>query len=110
MPVEEATANDDIGIEQAKPEAIRKALAKVRTLDWEPKKTFTGADLILHGLSGAVDASARRARLGEKLGLGFANAKTFLTRLNHYGVTREEFDRAIEEIEREDREQEESHE
>ena len=54
VPVEEATANDDIGIEQAKPEAIRKALAKVRTLDWEPKKTFTGADLILHGLSGAV--------------------------------------------------------
>ncbi len=110
VPVEEATANDDIGIEQAKPDAIRKALAKVRTLDWEPKKTFTGADLILHGLSGAVGASARRARLGEKLGLGFANAKTFLTRLNHYGVTREEFDRAIEEIEREDREQEESHE
>ena len=57
-----------------------------------------------------MDASARRARLGEKLGLGFANAKTFLTRLNHYGVTREEFDRAIEDMERENREQEESHE
>ena len=52
----------------------------------------------------------RRARLGEKLGLGFANAKTFLTRLNHYGVAREEFDRALEEMERENREQEESHE
>ena len=92
------------------PDAIRKALAKVRTLDWEPKKTFTGADLIIHGLSGAADASVRRARLGEKLGLGFANAKTFLTRLNHYGVSREEFDRALEEMERENREQEESHE
>ena len=110
VPVEEATDNDDIGIEQAKPDAIRKALAKVRTLDWEPKKTFTGADLIIHGLSGAADASVRRARLGEKLGLGFANAKTFLTRLNHYGVSREEFDRALEEMERENREQEESHE
>ena len=105
VPVEEATDNDDIGIEQAKPDAIRKALAKVRTLDWEPKKTFTGADL-----SGAADASVRRARLGEKLGLGFANAKTFLTRLNHYGVSREEFDRVLEEMERENREQEESHE
>ena len=110
VPVEEATDNDDIGIEQAKPDAIRKALAKVRTLDWEPKKTSTGADLIIHGLSGAADASVRRARLGEKLGLGFANAKTFLTRLNHYGVSREEFERALEDMERENREQEESHE
>ena len=101
VPVEEATDNDDIGIEQAKPDAIRKALAKVRTLDWEPKKTFTGADLIIHGLSGAADASVR---------LGFANAKTFLTRLNHYGVSREEFERALEDMERENREQEESHE
>lgn len=89
---------------------LQNALAKVRTLDWEPKKTFTGADLIIHGLSGAADASVRRARLGEKLGLGFANAKTFLTRLNHYGVSREEFDRVLEEMERENREQEESHE
>ena len=104
VPVEEATAHDDIGIEQAKPEAIRKALAKVRTLDWEPKQIFSGADLIIHGLSGAPEASSRRARLGEKLGLGFANAKTFLTRLNHYGVSREEFDRAIAEMAQEDEE------
>lgn len=33
VPCEEATANDDIGIEQASPEAIRKALAKVRTMN-----------------------------------------------------------------------------
>ena len=102
VPVEEATDHDDIGIEQAKPEAIRKALAKVRTLDWEPKKIFSGADLIVHGLSGAPDASSRRARLGEKLGLGFANAKTFLTRLNHYGVSREEFENAVAEMAQEE--------
>ena len=29
------------------------------------------------------------------LGLGFANAKTFLARLNSYGVTREEFEDAV---------------
>ena len=33
VPVEDATDNDDIGIEQAKPDAIRKALEKVRTMD-----------------------------------------------------------------------------
>ncbi len=95
VPVDEATDHDDIGIEQAKPEAIRKALAKVRTLEWEPTNLFTGADLIMNDLSGAADASQRRARLGAALGIGFANAKTFLKRLNHYGITREEFDAAV---------------
>lgn len=102
VPVEEATDHDDIGIEQAKPDAIRKALAKVRTLDWEPTNLFSGADLILYNLSGAADASQRRARLGAALGLGFANAKTFLKRLNHYGVTREEFEAAVAAMDKED--------
>lgn len=95
VPVEDATDNDDIGIEQAKPEAIRKALAKVRTMDWEPTNNFSSTDLIVNDLSGAPAAVQRRARLGAKLGLGFANAKTFLKRLNHYGVTREEFAAAV---------------
>ena len=95
VPVEEATDNDDIGIEQAKPAAIRKALAKVRTMDWEPTNNFSSTDLIVNDLSGAPSATRRRAKLGAKLGLGFANAKTFLKRLNHYGVTREEFAAAV---------------
>lgn len=95
VPRDEATANDDIGIEQASPESIRKALEKVRTLDWNPSEFFSGADLIRAGLSGAADASERRARLGARLGIGYANAKTFLLRLNHYGVTREEFEAAL---------------
>ena len=95
VPRDEATANDDIGIEQASPESIRKALEKVRTLDWNPSEIFSGADLIRAGLGGAADASERRARLGARLGIGYANAKTFLLRLNHYGVTREEFEAAL---------------
>ena len=57
------------------------------------------SDLMTHGLTGTEDAAARRARLGRRLGLGFANAKTFLRRLNTYGITREEFDSALKEIE-----------
>ncbi|MBQ9615246.1 MAG: ribonuclease M5 [Selenomonadaceae bacterium] len=98
VPVEDATANDDIGIEQAKPEAIRRALETVRTLNWEPSHLFSSADLVKHGLSGSPDASRRRARLGAILGVGFANAKTFLQRLNHYGVTREEFENGLREL------------
>ncbi len=98
VPVEDATANDDIGIEQAKPEAIRRALETVRTLQWEPSHLFSSADLVKHGLSGSPDASRRRACLGAILGVGFANGKTFLQRLNHYGVTREEFENGLREL------------
>ncbi len=99
VPKEDATANDDIGIEQAGPEAIRKALENVRSLNWNPEEIFHSGDLVKHGLSGMPDSSERRARAGAILGIGWANAKTFLKRLNHYGVTREEFDEAMRQLE-----------
>lgn len=95
IPKEDATANNDIGIEQASPEAIRTALAKVRTMDWEPTNNFSGADLLKAGISGFPAASEKRARLGAVLGIGYANAKTFLHRLNNYGITRQEFAKAV---------------
>lgn len=100
IPKEDATANNDIGIEQASPEAIRTALAKVRTMDWEPTNNFTGADLLRAGISGSPAASEKRAKLGAVLGIGYANAKTFLQRLNHYGITRQEFQQAVAELEK----------
>lgn len=100
IPKEDATANNDIGIEQASPEAIRTALAKVRTMDWEPTNNFTGADLLRAGISGSPAASEKRAKLGAVLGIGYANAKTFLQRLNHYGITRQEFQQAVAKLEK----------
>ena len=100
IPKEDATANNDIGIEQASPEAIRTVLAKVRTMDWEPTNNFTGADLLRAGISGSPAASEKRAKLGAVLGIGYANAKTFLQRLNHYGITRQEFQQAVAELEK----------
>ena len=98
IPCEEATANNDIGVEQAKPEAILKALAKVHTASLTPSNEFSSTDLILNGLNGSDNASAHRAAIGAKLGIGFANAKTFLHRLNTYGITREEFTQALAEL------------
>lgn len=101
IPVEDATniRDGDIGVEQASPDAIRAALETVRTPMEAPANIFSMSDLMTHGLTGTEDAAARRARLGRRLGLGFANAKTFLRRLNTYGITREEFDSALKEIE-----------
>ena len=100
VPRIDATANNDIGIEQASPQAIRTALKKVRTLTFEPMQIFTNADLIKNNLNGSADASERRMKLGAILGIGFANAKNFLKRLNHYGVTREEFETALSHLEK----------
>lgn len=99
VPREAAFANNDIGIEQASPAAISSALSKVRTQQMEPGSEFNWQDIITAGLTGTQDASGRRAVLGEKLGIGYANAKGFLARLNNYGITQEEFSRALAELE-----------
>ena len=97
VPKEDAIANDDLGIEQASPEAIRSALRNVRSVAPTNEAHFTVADLWEAGAVGTHDAAALRARLGARLGIGYANAKRFLARLNHYGVTREEWAQALRE-------------
>ncbi len=95
IPKRDATANNDVGVEQAQPEAILAALAKVRHHEYKPQQEFTHMDLVRHNLTGGERASARRDALGAELGIGYGNAKRFLERLNHYGVTREEFLAAV---------------
>ncbi|TWH46847.1 ribonuclease M5 [Sporomusa sp. KB1] len=98
VPREQAYANDDIGIEQASPEAIRDALSKVRLHEWQPSSEFSWQDIIISRLTGVPDATIRRAAVGEILGIGYANAKGFFYRLNHYGVTRAEFAGAVDKL------------
>lgn len=99
VPKKDASAPDDVGIEQAKPEAILAALAKVRYHQYQPKTLFTAMDLWRNGLSGSEAAGQKRDRLGAELGIGYGTAKKFLRRLNTYGVTREEFAAALKKIE-----------
>lgn len=98
IPRIDATANGDIGVEQASRKAILAALGKVRHHEFTPQKEFTERDLMINGLSGGSMASARRDKLSALLGVGYGNAKCFLQRLNTYGVTREEFNSALTEI------------
>ena len=98
IPRIDATANGDVGVEQASPKAILAALGKVRHHEFTPQKEFTERDLMINGLSGGSMASARRDKLAALLGVGYGNAKCFLQRLNTYGVTREEFNSALAEI------------
>lgn len=102
VPREAASAEDDIGIERAPAAAIRAALDKARCQEWEPVAEFSEDDMRSAGLAGTPAAAARRAVAGELLGIGYANAKTFLRRLNGYGVTRSEFTAAVAALEAND--------
>lgn len=95
IPKRQATANNDVGVEQAQPAAILEALSKVRHHQYNPADAFTMQDLFKHNLNGSDAAAARRDELGAELGIGYGNAKRFLERLNRYGVTRQEFNAAL---------------
>ena len=47
------------------------------------------------GLAGAEDSAEKRAALGKALGIGRANAKALLKRLNGFGVSREEIEAVL---------------
>lgn len=47
----------------------------------------------------------RRDKLGALLGIGYGNVKKMVERLNHYGVTREEFNKAVAALDEEGKEQ-----
>ena len=98
IPRDEATANDDVGVEQASPESIRRALSKVRTLELNPREEFTAAEMVALKLAGGEDSSRLRDKVGAALGIGYGNVKTFVRRLNNYGVTRAEFTEALKNV------------
>ncbi len=95
LPKEEALKDGDIGIENASPASILLALKKARSQRIDKQENFTRQDLISYGLMGNNNASLRREKLGKVLGIGYGNAKQFLSRLNNYDITRDEFDQAL---------------
>ena len=98
VPREEAFANDDIGIEQASPESIRKALSILHTESIEPSHEFSMVDLVRYNLTGFSNSADLRAKLGARLGIGYGNGKQFLYRLNQYGIRRDDFERAAQDV------------
>lgn len=106
---DEARGKDGIGVEHAKPEAIRRALEQARgpaaaeeregELSGEP--AIEWSDLLDAGLIVHAAAARRRERMGELLGIGYANGKQFHKRCVMFRITREEFAQALEQLERE---------
>jgi len=99
LPREEATKGDDIGIENASDISIINGLKKARCSMEQPVELFTKSDLVDCGLVGDPSSTTRRDKLGRILGIGYGNGKSFLKRLNKFGITREEFLAGLMELE-----------
>lgn len=92
------TKAGDVGVENAKPEDIIEALKKAKCELEEKLEIFTMDLLIDYGLNGGADSKELREKLGEELGIGYSNGKQFLSKLNRYGITLEEFQEAYKKI------------
>lgn len=91
-------SDTDIGVENASPDVIAKAIAAAGRTLTERRSEFDENDMIYYGLAGGADSKALRDRLGRKLGIGYGNAKAFLKRLNHYGILRDELESELSRI------------
>ena len=92
IPREQSTKNGDIGVENADVNAIIEALNKARCV------RSTRKDIFEYGLQGEANSSEKRDKLGRILGIGYCNSKQFLSRLNNFDITYEEFIEAISRI------------
>lgn len=86
----DAEKDGDIGIENAEPDSIRTALEKAHYTLEDSGEEFTMEDMRNYRLTADREAADRRDRLGKALGIGYSNSKSFLNKLNRYGITREE--------------------
>jgi len=94
----DATKNNNIGVENANDEAILEALKNVITANQNIENRFDISDLIDNGLVSGSNAKKRRVMLGDTLKIGYYNAKQLLKALNSFNISREQFEKTVEEI------------
>lgn len=93
---EEGTKNGNVGVENANEESIIRALENAKAVVEEKILLFSTRDMVYFRLSGAKDSKLRRQIMGKALGIGYGNSSSFLSRLNSFKITKEEFEKAIE--------------
>lgn len=100
---DEARSARGLGVEHASDEAIRRAIDRVRGPESsnDEFQEIEWSDLLDAGLIVHASSARRRERMGELLGIGYANGKQFHKRCLMFRITREEFAAALEQLERE---------
>lgn len=93
---EEGAGKRNLGVENANPDVIRKALQNVRTEVPGEEEQIPFHQLVDAGLVGGPGSKARRIQLGKALGIGYANAGQLHKRLLLFKISPEEFRQAVE--------------
>ena len=84
-----------VGIAETKKEDIIEALKNVVTYKKESSNDICEADLYELGLIGKEDSKRKREKVCNHYNLGWCNAKTFLKRINMFGLSIEEIKEVI---------------
>lgn len=90
-----AIKKNDLGVENADPEVIIEALNRAKAEVVEKRNEFTMADLLENDLTIGKNSKIRREKLGDLLGIGYYNSKQLLSKLNSFGIKREDFNQAV---------------
>lgn len=102
---DEGKKNGDLGVENASPESIVRALENAKSIilnneeDNSHYEEFTFQELVDVGLVGDKSSKDKREKLGKILSMGYSNGKQLLSRLNSYKIKKEDFFKCIKEIE-----------
>lgn len=94
----EGHKNGDIGVENATPQAIIKALEGAKYKEVEEKIIYTMDDLYYYSLVGAKNSRGLREKIGEILRIGYGNGKQLLHKLNHYSIEKKQLEDALDTI------------
>lgn len=89
-------SDGSLGIEHAKDEDIKAALAAVYTQTNDEFQAYDHNDMVDLGLIGEPDSQQRRLFVGSELKIGYTNAKQFLNRLNMFQVAPKDLVAAVE--------------
>ncbi len=95
---EEATLKADIGVENADPDTIRRALSQLKTEFSGVESDISWSHLLDAGLIHHPDAARRRLIVGNNLGIGYCNGKQFHKRCQMFAIRLEELQAAAREL------------
>ena len=92
---EKSIKHNKVGVAESTKEEVLNALKNYVVSSKDPIGDIQMSELMALGLVGESDSELKRAKICEKLHLGFCNAKTFLKRINNCGITLEEIRKSL---------------
>lgn len=96
-------AHGSLGVEHATQKTILNALDSLYTEEEAQEPIFDRRDMVDVDLVSGPAARYRRERLGQLLGIGYGNGKQMLKRLNVFRITRDQFEKAVQQMNQEER-------